>query len=264
MRSFLLDYWAAERNEYFQIPELGDCNSTLTEQDLLARYRKNGRGVESDDEYLAKVRYCLAQPKVRWPGLLSGDGRYLDDYMSFDFKHKYFGRGKLEYVDYLGLRADEPTRVTRVCESYNGEVEKEAQAGAWIECPLYEAGITKADVDEFWDPLHFKPPNRMISNCVYCFLKGTENLYNVMDYMNKDWFTDEYKNTPMDIQWWIDMEQKYGHKISRLKQNKNNELFPIEDHRIGFFGVKSEMSYLHLANNRADIDLPSTDCRCTD
>lgn len=122
-----------------------------------------------------------------------------------------------EHVSVIGFRADEPRRVSKMRgkdAQYQGGVSNAI-------FPLHRAGITKADVNRFWEmqdpslqPLF--PTNLNVSNCTYCFLKGSTLVE--LEAGKASW----EKTLPPDlraqcelygphqIQWWIDMEDKYA------------------------------------------------------
>jgi 3'-phosphoadenosine 5'-phosphosulfate sulfotransferase (PAPS reductase)/FAD synthetase len=94
------------------------------------------------------------------------------------------------WTNIIGLRADEPKRVARVRDR-NKE-------GKWdISVPLYDAGITKADVDSFWRGQPFSLQlNPWEGNCDLCFLKGVTKRQRVIE------------DHPEMAAWWIAQEHK--------------------------------------------------------
>lgn len=93
----------------------------------------------------------------------------------------------------IGLRADEPMRVAKIRN----------QRERWETiAPLAKAGITKADVIEFWAQQPFdlqltnangKTPHE---NCDLCFLKGADLIAGLI------------REEPTRADWWIDQEAK--------------------------------------------------------
>lgn len=77
-------------------------------------------------------------------------------------------RGFDRWTNVVGLRADEPKRVAdRREDNRSGE-------HPWTTaCPLYDAGVTVADVRAFWasQPFDLRCPEGF-GNCTRCFLKG--------------------------------------------------------------------------------------------
>lgn len=75
------------------------------------------------------------------------------------------------------------------------------------------------------------------------------------------------ENTPCDIGWWVNMENRYGRDLSRENRERTN---PDASDFIGFFGASSGFSYETLKNGHrhgddlsefADSVLP---CDCTE
>lgn len=97
--------------------------------------------------------------------------------------------GWSEYDELVGLRADEPGRVSRLRTGVPSRIGRHA--------PLSDAGVTKADVRAFWDSQTFQlglPPH--LGNCTGCFLKDQADLSRSLDEMG-------------DAGYWSGMEQRY-------------------------------------------------------
>lgn len=86
------------------------------------------------------------------------------------------------YTECLGLRFDEPARVSK---SKSGKYNRD------IECPMYDAKHTLDDVEAHWNlsPFRLNIP-RLFSNCVGCFLKGASKLDMIArdDPSHLEWF----------------------------------------------------------------------------
>ena len=267
LRKFLLDYWTRNNS-----PALGTDDSTLTEQDLLKQYQQKADRYDTDEAYLNKCRYVLSKPKTRPSQSFMAYHR--DRFASAqirarrNIKGKRLARGEIEYVDMLGIRADEPKRVASISANYNGETEKQYYSGEWIDFPLAHDGITKQAVLDYWskrfiyDDLKL-PQHGLLSNCTFCFLKGTRKLKEVYQIL-KD-LPPEWKGTPMDIDWWAKMERIYGKPHAKTHNAKKDaqRLFPMPYYNIGFFGVSNELSYFHIANQlKTPHESEASDCRC--
>lgn len=95
-----------------------------------------------------------------------------------------------EFIDAVGLRADEPRRVSRL---------KPHRKGAIADCPLAVVGVTKDDVLDFWAgregdltiPEH-------LGNCIGCFLKDEADLATI------------FMNSASEGEWWAAMESEYA------------------------------------------------------
>ena len=100
------------------------------------------------------------------------------------------------WVNYVGLRYDEPHRVARLSRAKEKE--------RWdSEAPLHIERKTVRDVAAFWENNDFdlrlpgingKTP---LGNCDLCFLKGKNTIMNIM------------KNYPEKAQWWIDQDRDW-------------------------------------------------------
>lgn len=99
--------------------------------------------------------------------------------------------GWSEWTSVIGLRADEPRRVSRM----RGDIKAEAEA---VAMPMAEAGHTLEDVRALWrsSPFDLELPNDdpAFGNCVGCFLKSRTRLERVM------------RAEPEHFEWWKRME----------------------------------------------------------
>jgi 3'-phosphoadenosine 5'-phosphosulfate sulfotransferase (PAPS reductase)/FAD synthetase len=98
-------------------------------------------------------------------------------------------RQQPDYLTLVGVRADEPRRVTKI----------RTQADKY--CPLADANVTEKDVWGFWNSNSFDlqlPKFSGASNCDLCFLKGASILMGLIN------------QKPDRAVWWASMEQKIG------------------------------------------------------
>lgn len=97
----------------------------------------------------------------------------------------------IPHVEYVGLRADEPGRVSRLRV-------RETQARTYG-CPLSEALITKGDVGRFWrqQPFDLEIEHDRNGNCGACFLKDHADQSRVLG------------EPETDAAWWIAIQKKY-------------------------------------------------------
>lgn len=102
-----------------------------------------------------------------------------------------------EYVDYLGIRHDEPRRWAAL----HGTEEKSAP-GCFRFCPLHLDGVTQHDVSLFWDRqnfrlnLPFEAGETVGGNCDLCFMKSVGQKVRLI-------MEDESR-----ADWWIEQERK--------------------------------------------------------
>ena len=194
-------------------------------------------------------------------GYLSGQGRRTNDAV-LSWPH-----GARAYVSVMGLRAEEWRRISGI----RARVQKD-KGGPLTEypyMPLEEAEITRADVDAFWsDHPHDlnAPPDVALSNCVYCFLKGTKALRRLREYMNETIQTHpelakEWAGTPSDWRWWAALEARYARDLDAGDGSVSP--LPVEAEALGSLCYDT---ILHTANERVTgvntIDM--VPCDCTD
>lgn len=94
--------------------------------------------------------------------------------------------GIKSYESYIGFRADELQRVHRY---------KSAWKKVSVHFPLAEMGITKADVNNYWNskPYKLNIPS-ILGNCDLCFLKGKNNIIKILQQfpeLAEKWIHDE-------------------------------------------------------------------------
>lgn len=98
-------------------------------------------------------------------------------------------KGWTTWNEFVGLRADEPSRVERLRVGVPKKIGRFA--------PLNDAGITKQDVREFWDSQSFKLDlDPLMGNCTGCFLKDQADLSRALKRSG-------------DVDWWAKMEETY-------------------------------------------------------
>lgn len=80
--------------------------------------------------------------------------------------------GVLKFENYIGFRADEPQRVHRRKHNFKKVFDK---------FPLYEKGITKTMINDYWSkkPYILEIPS-ILGNCDLCFMKGKNAIINIL------------------------------------------------------------------------------------
>ena len=133
----------------------------------------------------------------------------------------------IEWDDYskaLGLRFDEPRRVSRMRNKSD------------VVMPMADAEHTQHDVRDFWSTqdIDLKLPaiGNIYSNCVGCFLKGYKSLEEIA------------RSQPQYFDWWIQMESETGNVFSKDRPNYSK--------------IKAD-AHLQLAFDLGD----AVDCFCT-
>lgn len=118
------------------------------------------------------MRFCTTELKV-YP---------MRDYMRAQTSERW--------TNVIGLRRDEPKRVMGI----------RARANAWdTDCPLYDAGVTVADVAAFWRAQTFDLGlQSWEGNCDACMLKASSFLARIE------------RDRPGTLDWWIEQERLRG------------------------------------------------------
>jgi 3'-phosphoadenosine 5'-phosphosulfate sulfotransferase (PAPS reductase)/FAD synthetase len=97
----------------------------------------------------------------------------------------------------IGIRADEPKRYTRMSAA-NGRERWENVM------PMYEAGVSKEDVNAFWSAQDFDLGiDSDLGNCDLCFLKHENKIYRALQV------------NPELGDWWIEQEERTGQRFRK-------------------------------------------------
>jgi 3'-phosphoadenosine 5'-phosphosulfate sulfotransferase (PAPS reductase)/FAD synthetase len=110
-----------------------------------------------------------------------------------------------DYDKAIGLRADEARRVA------NARVREQSGKDPWaLSFPLYEAGVTVADVVEFWRGHSFDlrlpllpDGTTPLGNCDLCFLKAAGKISSIIALY------------PERAEWWIEQERRVGYTFRK-------------------------------------------------
>lgn len=181
---------------------------------------------------------------------------------SFDSMAQLKGEDAVEFVSLVGLRADEPRRVTRVLERNNALRDTERLAdGEYVYAPLYDQGFAKPDILDFWARQSWDleiPPETNLSNCVYCFMKGERALRKIA--ADCEDTGQQCQAGPESIAWWADIERRYA----RVVPSRSN---PNIKTQFGFFGA-NRLEYEEIIETvgRPYEHAPASalPCDCTD
>lgn len=136
------------------------------------------------------------------------------------------------WTNVVGLRRDEAPRVLRL---------RDRDHGQWdVACPLYDAGVTKADVASFWSAQGFDlglAPHE--SNCSLCFLKPRAVRERIA------------REHPELVGWWIAQEARVGGRFHA--------------HERGYADLAESVRRLPLLPLDLDPEEPAgLPCACTD
>lgn len=168
------------------------------------------------------ARFCTVEMKI------SAQHRFACQALGFD--------AQVGYAKAVGLRADEPGRVTR-------RRSREDSGELSLSFPLYDAGVTLADVSAFWkrQPFDLGLPNvggaTPLGNCDLCFLKGAGRIASII------------AAEPERAAWWARME-------TIVASGKATGTFRTD---------RPSYAAMLAQGNLALADTPDTiDCACTD
>lgn len=158
-----------------------------------ATAHRKGEPFEWMLEMLAEYRRAMGKTPERISG---GPGmrlcsRYLKSRIAEKIANATWGEGAC-YTRFIGFRADEPTRIGKLLAR---ETERRAFAA-----PLAEIGIKEQHVEMFWRDQSFTlecPAN--LGNCDMCFLKDQGDIAHNATELSLE-----------AVQWWIDIQDKYG------------------------------------------------------
>lgn len=142
------------------------------------------------------------------------------------------------YTNCIGIRADEPRRVARICP------DKKSSPGEEPYLPMAKAGHTLRDVESFWSRQPFKlelQPHE--GNCDLCFLKGQGKLVRIL------------QDAPHLADWWIEKERMFHGKTRLFEAGRFRKAAPS-------YAATLEVARRPGLYDGCDIDTP--DCRCTD
>ena len=144
-------------------------------------------------------------------------------------------KGYKEWGNVVGLRYDEPRRVTKQRK------QNEAGKNKWQSLvPLYDNKVMIEDVSNFWKNNTFdlrlsnhngKTP---AGNCELCFLKGKKTLINII------------REKPELADWWIKVEEKANATFNKSRTYKDLlELSKLEEKQTSMFDDDGRSCFCH-------------------
>ena len=149
----------------------------------------------------------------RYPYLPNGRARYCSSYMKTRTMHRYLKSiGWEEWDSFIGIRADEPRRVSKFRANPHPESRHET-----ICMPLASLKVSAKDVGKFWVNSDFDLglPNingkTMHGNCDLCYLKPKSQILSLI------------KEKPERALWWIKQEE-----LASKRCEGNGQFFAID------------------------------------
>lgn len=210
-----------EYNDIFDVEDYRKADGTLadrrrkyTAKDLrdpakrgfkIVTYETASRKGEPYDAMLRYYAEFRATCKGELPILPTVPSRMCTTHLKIKTNTRWMMSMGYDYFDAVqGIRFDEPRRWAKMMAQNQKGNERYTNV-----LPLYDAGVTKADVFNFWQTQPFDlhlDAESYAGNCNFCFLKGTDKLVNLMRLR----FLETDGVIPPDIQWWIDKESEAG------------------------------------------------------
>ena len=205
-------------------------HSRIDPDDAWARHQRAG-GRRSREAFLRTRAFAWQQPGHRAAQRFAEFSESADTYASAQGRaHNAATASRTNatrgYVSLIGLRADEPRRIA-VVQNRAGLARNDwtlpdgDSIDEYTVFPLDDAHITRDDVDAYWrgqpDDLEI-PSDVALSNCVYCFLKGTRALRAVHAHIEGSAalhpeLETPRAGTPCDWRWWAALEARYGRDL---------------------------------------------------
>lgn len=220
-----------EYNDRFDLEDYRKADGTLadrrrkyTASDLADPYKRGFKIVTYEtaardgEPFDAVLRYYAEFRKIckgESPILPTVPSRMCTTHLKIKTNTRWMMSMGYDYFDAVqGIRFDEPRRWTKMMAQNSKGSERYNNV-----LPLYDAGVTKADVFEFWQSQPFDlqlDPESYAGNCNFCFLKNDDKLINLMRLR----LAETSGEIPRDIQWWIDKETEAG---MNFRQNRTYE-----------------------------------------
>ena len=277
--NFLADWFAQKQS----IERLGHHHnkSMITDESIIQLHKKY-KG-KTPNDILLKKRAFIRSCRTYRPGQQFQDFTTANIVINNNVlresvignKAQLYGDDCVDYISCLGIRADEKRRITKIlkriedAENKKGKRFTQQTHGEQIYSPLIDGNVTQEDVTDFWKKQSFDlnlPHNGILSNCVFCPLKGPARLLEVAKIMEQE--TDP--ENPASINWWIGLEKKYSRDLkAENKSSKNNNKY------IGFFSGQKQHIFESIKLKSQEIDISQVidktlnninpmPCNCTD
>ncbi|MBF2754109.1 MAG: hypothetical protein ISN29_02455 [Gammaproteobacteria bacterium AqS3] len=241
-----IDFLADWFSESHDTPRLGHHkNKPIMDEEAVWSMHKKRNGKSSKEDILRIKEYLLQCDYIR-------ASQYFGAYSTVGKRHALNDIDH-PFVDIIGFRADETARVKKL-------VDQGANGIPYF--PLFENNIGKPQVVDFWkhraDIDLNLPYDTEKSNCVYCFMKGPNNLKAVL----RD--DDGLSDSPASIKWWSNIEKKYG-RSGRQSSMFGGKVEVPSMTKSGFFGTYSvEDPKAATYENIEHAPDPGLPCQCFD
>lgn len=278
--AFLSD-WFAQKQGFERLGHYGN-NPKMSDDDVKKTHKKKGGSTPNDILLLKKafVRSCtFVRKKQFWQDWTNADIVIDNEILKSSVlgnKAQLYGDLAVDYISVLGIRIDEQRRITKIENRIDEAQDNQGKSlfnqphGESILAPLIDENITQDQVIDFWNKQDFNlelPNSGLFSNCLYCPLKSKGKLLQIA--------IEQLGNvpnelTPGNIDWWINIEQKYSRNLIAENREITSEKSPKF---VGFFGPTKELIFEGIkkqAENGVTVDKELLElesaipCNCTD
>lgn len=288
--SFLSD-WFAQKPGIERLGHHGEA-ARMTDEDVIETH-ENSNGSTPRRILLGKRAFVRAADFVReeaaWKDFVACDLCFDNDEVKRSVigdKGQLFGNNPVAYISCLGIRKDEEVRAEKIQarieaakKNANGRSMFGQPPGEEILTPLVENNVSQQGVIDFWKGYNLNldlPDDGNLSNCVYCPLKGRAKLTQIAALELAKGGLNGSGVTPASIDWWIEMENKYGRNLKKEGRKITSDK---KVKFIGFFGATEKLVYRQIkaqamagadADSRNSIngefveDESYISCNCTD
>lgn len=190
---------------------------------------KNFPGLEGFEALISYKKY-----------LPNREQRFCTEELKINTAKRYLRNlGIRKFENFIGFRADEERRVKAYTPKFKN---------VHTSFPLYEQGVNKAMVNEYWSKKSYTLEiPAILGNCTLCFLKGQNNIINIL------------KQYPELAQEWISLENMEKNHLNHKTGGRYDATF--------IKGVKYEtlLSWAKMNQSLFDLDIaePAFNCSCT-
>jgi len=288
--SFLSD-WFAQKPGIERLGHYGDA-ARMADEDVIETHEKSN-GSTPERILLQKRAFvrnaAFVREEAAWKDFVDCDLRFDNEEVKRSVigdKGQLFGDNAISYISCLGIRKDEEIRAEKIQaridaakKNPNGRSLMSQPPGEEILTPLVENDVSQQGVIDFWNKQDFNlelSDDGNFSNCVYCPLKGKAKLTQLAATELAEGGLNGSGATPASIDWWIEMEDKYGRDLKREGRKVTSDKGVKF---IGFFGATEALVYRQIkAQAMAGADHKSVNsingefvdddsyipCNCTD
>lgn len=194
------------------------------------------------EPYRALIEQRIGEGASGLPNVVS---RYCSSELKTRTTHRYIrSLGWMEWDSFVGFRADEPKRYTKIRANPHPETADET-----VHAPLVPAGVTKGDVGAFWRAQSFDLglPNingiTFHGNCDLCFLKRPNVVQSLV------------AEKPARAVWWIEQE-KYAESMGRTTGSRFSDDRPSFQQMVAYATAQDDFH----GHNFSETEMVACEC----